>query len=284
MLRLNNETAKPNIHEKLVVESMNEPSDNWYLKLFKKSVLKQTKLKEIVRMLGPIDGMTCLDMGADNGILSYYLRQLGGRWSSADIEDVAIDSIRSIVKTDVYKIDGKSTPFEESSFDAVVIIDFLEHIHTDEQFVEELNRIIKKGGTLIINVPHIKKIPLVHYIRHRLGMTDEQHGHVRPGYTLNQLTELIDRYFEIETYSTYSKFFSEIIDAAIAFAYRLKAKKNGKPGKKGVFVTGRDLNKNARIFNLYSYIYPLVWIISQFDHLLFFTKGYSLIIKARKRT
>jgi len=56
----------------------------------------------------------------------------------------------------------------------------------------------------------------------------------------------------------------------------------GKTTKKGLLVTQEDLRKKAKAFKFYSLIYPLVWLISRLDFLLFFTKGYSLIIQTRK--
>lgn len=61
---------------------------DWPLRLFNKSVLKQRKLREIVDMLGPVDGQHCLDIGGDNGVISYLLRQRGGAWKSADLDEI----------------------------------------------------------------------------------------------------------------------------------------------------------------------------------------------------
>ncbi|GAG58859.1 unnamed protein product, partial [marine sediment metagenome] len=117
---------------------MKHYTNNWHLTLFKKSILKQQKLKAISLFLGRTSGKKCLDIGGDNGIISYFLRERGGEWTSADLEDAAVCSIRALVETNVYKIDGKSTPFANNTFDTVVIIDFLEHISTDALFIEEL--------------------------------------------------------------------------------------------------------------------------------------------------
>lgn len=232
--------------------------------------------------LNSVKGKTCLDLGGDNGVISYHLRSIGGTWCSADLEDEAVDSIKSLVNSNVYKIDGEKTPFNTSFFDAVVIIDFLEHIHTDKSFINELNRIIKPDGALIINVPHIKKISLIKYLRNLLGLTAEKHGHVREGYNITQLKKLIGNKFEVIQYKTYSKFFSELIDTAITFAYTNFRGNRGKQSMKGVLVTEKDFKKNDKLFKIYSVIYPFMWIISKLDCLLFFTEGHSLIIKAKK--
>ena len=110
----------------------------WPVRLFNKSVLKQRKLKEIALLLGETEGLQCLDIGSDNGVISYLLRQRGGRWKSADLDDAAVRSTRELVQSDVYQIDGRRTPFGTDEFDIVVIVDFLEHIQDDLGFVGEL--------------------------------------------------------------------------------------------------------------------------------------------------
>ena len=252
---------------------------NWPIRLFSKSVLKQRKFREVTGLLGPVDNLRCLDIGGDNGVISFLLRQRGGQWASADLDPRSVASIRQLVGSDVYQLSEGRTPFANDSFDRVAIVDYLEHIRDDAAFVEELHRILRSGGEVIINVP-IGRDDLMRHIRLGLGQTDEKHGHVRPGYTLQSLRHLLGECFTIETYHTYSRFFSELIDALLVFAVS-RLKKDGQQSSKGLFVTGQDLKAYARLFKLYSLIYPVVWCISKLDNLLFFTSGYMLIVRAR---
>lgn len=48
----------------------------------------------------------------------------------------------------------ESTPFEDNFFDVVVLNDVLEHTNDKIQTLSELNRIMKKGGVLILSTPH----------------------------------------------------------------------------------------------------------------------------------
>ena len=250
----------------------------WPVALFDKSVLKQTKLKEITQALGATDQLTCLDIGSDNGVISYFLRKRGGTWKSADLDEEAIRSIRELVTGDVYRIDGRRTPFRDNEFDRVVIVDFLEHIESDREFINEMLRVIKPGGALIINVPHIKN-SLLRRFRIAIGQTDEKHGHVRPGYTSTELAGLLGDRFTVVSARTYSKVFSEAIDTLITFVFGL-LKGKGSSSQKGLLVTGRDLSRYQRIFRAYSLIYPLLWFFGKLDLLLFWCTGYMLIVRA----
>ena len=250
------------------------------LRLYNKSILKKAKFSAIVNLLPDLNHKTCLDIGADNGVISYLLRQKGGDWYSADLDAHVVSSIKQMVGSKVVQLDGQQTQFEANTFDLVVIIDFLEHIHTDKDFVSELSRIMKPDAQLIVNVPHDKPNSLIRKLRLCLGLTDEKHGHVRPGYTLQSLEALLGEKFSISQHQTYSRFFVEFYDALISFTFE-KIQKGGESAK-GTVVTAKDMAANQKKFKLFSLIYPFVWLLSKLDNLLFFTSGYSLIVKAKK--
>jgi ubiquinone/menaquinone biosynthesis C-methylase UbiE len=257
----------------------------WPIRLFNKSVLKQRKFKEITTLLGPTHGLHCLDIGSDNGVISYLLRQRGGTWKSADLDAQSVAAIRELVQSEVYQIEGGQTPFQDNEFDRVVIVDFLEHIPNDGECLEELFRVLKPDGELIINVPHIKP-SLLRRFRLAIGQTDEKHGHLRPGYTRETLLALAGERFALEQHKTYSRFFSELIDTLIVHTvYLLKQHKNKKKQQshKGAIVTGQDLSAYKSMFRLYSLIYPIIWIFARLDQLLFWRSGYMLIVRARVR-
>src|SRR5690349_23797619 len=98
--------------------------------------------------------------------------QRGGRWSSADSDPRAVASIRQLVKTDVYQLDGARLPFPGESFDQVVVVDYLEHIEDDRGFARELARVLVPGGRVIVNVPHFQPRSPLNRLRHRIGLTD----------------------------------------------------------------------------------------------------------------
>lgn len=51
--------------------------------------------------------------------------------------------------------DGKRIPFENETFDSVVTTQVFEHIFTPNQFLSEINRVLKPGGKLILTVPFV---------------------------------------------------------------------------------------------------------------------------------
>jgi SAM-dependent methyltransferase len=246
--------------------------------LFRRSILKQQKLAEILSMLGATEGLRCLDLGSDNGVVSLLLRRRGGAWSSADLTDEAVAAIRSLVETSVVRIDGPRLPFPDGAFDRVVVVDMLEHVPDDRIFLSELARVLRPNGVLVVNTPHLKDSPL-RRLRHALGLTDEKHGHLRPGYTEASLAELCRGRFAVERTRTYSRFFTELVDTAINLAVERLGKKSS---PKGMVVTGADLRKHRRLFAVYSLLYPFVWSFSRLDRLIPWASGYMLIARASR--
>jgi ubiquinone/menaquinone biosynthesis C-methylase UbiE len=253
-------------------------AQGWAVRLFRRSVLKQRKLAEIERSLGPTDGLRCLDLGSDNGVISLLLRDHGGRWASADLTDEAVSAIRGLVETDVHATDGRTLPFPDREFDRVVIVDMLEHVPDEAAFAREIARITKPGGRLVVNTPHLKNT-LLRRARHAVGQTDEKHGHLRSGYTPARLQELFAD-FGFETPRTYSRFFSELVDTVINWG----VERLGKRGSaKGLVVTGGDVAKHEKLFRAYSLVYPFVRVVAALDGLIAFVPGYMLIVAATRR-
>ena len=51
--------------------------------------------------------------------------------------------------------DGRTFPFGDGSFDAVICNQVLEHVFEPEAFVEEIARVLKNGGRLLLTVPFV---------------------------------------------------------------------------------------------------------------------------------
>ena len=255
-------------------------SEPWALRLYRKSPLKRDKVGALLSVLGNVEGKRCLDLGSDNGVVSLLLRGQGGSWASGDLTAETVEAIRSLVETDVHLVSGHGLPFSDREFDVLVVADMIEHIEDEGPFVAELARVLKPGGRLIVNTPHARQTWL-RRLRLRLGQTDEKHGHVRPGYTRASLGSLLQEAFDVGETKTYTKAFSETVDAVMQWGLESLGKKGS---KKGVVVTGSDLNRHAKLFAAYRLVFPLIWGFSRFDALLPWNDGYRLLMVATRRS
>jgi SAM-dependent methyltransferase len=68
------------------------------------------------------------------------------------------------IQARIHDLDSGPLPFEDGHFDAVTILMVLEHVFDPFFVVEELSRVTRTGGHLVINVPNIA------FVRHRLTL------------------------------------------------------------------------------------------------------------------
>jgi SAM-dependent methyltransferase len=66
--------------------------------------------------------------------------------------DTGIDSEKK--QADFY-YDGKTFPFNDVEFDSVVTNQVLEHVFTPDEFLNEINRVLKPKGKLLLTVPFV---------------------------------------------------------------------------------------------------------------------------------
>ena len=269
---------------------MERESESWHIALFNKSLLKQAKLKHLLEASGldrgSAEGLRCLDLGSDNGVISYFLRKCGGSWASGDLTKQSVDSITSLVKDDVHLLDPTSLPFANEEFDLVIVVDMLEHVEDDGQLLKEISRTLKPGGRVVLNIPNEKAGSPLKWLRNQIGQTDEAHGHLTSGYSASYIASKLQGVFSIEKEKTYSRFFTELIDTLIVFAYSFVSGKGhgAEEGEvsKGLVVTEGELKKFEKKFKLYTAIYPIVWTFSRLDFLIPFVPGFMRIVTARK--
>ncbi len=89
---------------------------------------------------------TVLDVGCGLGYTVHFLRMLGVDARGLEISEYALESALSAVKPFLKQGDIRSIPYKENSFDLVVTVDVLEHIHQDDLpgAIDECTRVSKK--------------------------------------------------------------------------------------------------------------------------------------------
>jgi 2-polyprenyl-3-methyl-5-hydroxy-6-metoxy-1,4-benzoquinol methylase len=257
----------------------------WHMRLYRKSLHKQAKLRNILSLMPSPGGKGCIDVGGDNGVISYLLRQEGGTWQSVDLTEKAVNSIGQLVGEDqAHLIEDNRLPFDDQVADLIVIIDYLEHVEADEAFAKECHRVLKEDGILLVNVPFRKRMSLIRGIRKILGLTDAMHGHVRPGYSEAELYNVLKNGFDVPKAKTYNKFFIELVDTGVQFLGTFIKSSHDDGGSKGNLIDQEDFSRHIKAFRLYSFIYPFLWLAAKLDFFLFWTQGHSLVVLAHRRS
>jgi len=261
----------------------------WQLRMFQKTLKKKLRLKALKRHLGHIsenDKCLLVTCGDNNGAMNFYLREIGGKWSWADLEARSIQEMSELLGERVLHVSENHLPFSENKFDCVVAIDVHEHLENPNPFTRELWRVAKQGGKVIVTVPNGDETKLATRIKNFIGMTKEKYGHVREGYDIPDLKKLLSAN-GIQPYaeSSFSRFFTEILELSINFLYvNILAKKGKTKVEAGTIApaTRDQLKSIEKTYRMYSLVYPFFWLISKMDVILFGTRGYVVIVEGKK--
>jgi len=100
-----------------------------------------------------VNAKNILDYGCGTGFNLELLRKFGNVWG-VDIEPLAIKYSQSRGFKRVILIDKeKRLPFRDNQFEIITCLDVLEHVDKPDYLLDEFNRILNKGGYLIVFVP-----------------------------------------------------------------------------------------------------------------------------------
>lgn len=106
-----------------------------------------------------------LDLGCESG----YMGALFARENNVVFGDYNAKNLVKI-KGERIVLDGRRLPFKDEVFDYVICADVLEHVEDDEKVLDNIYRVIKRGGEAIITVPAYKSL---------YGAHDKLIGHFR---------------------------------------------------------------------------------------------------------
>lgn len=140
----------------------------------------------IKKYLPKKEGGLLLDMGAGQGEFKDLVESKGYKWVGIDI----------VPNGEVQGGDILNIPFEDNTFDTVLCVDVLEHIKEHHKAMNELYRVLKSDGLLLLHVPNKSQ-------KHILVEPVEQDDHERRGY---DPVELHTMFFDFSRYNTYATF------------------------------------------------------------------------------
>lgn len=98
-----------------------------------------------------------LDIGCSAGYHVRHMARKAKRVVAIDVDRVALEVARRRVKSSrvtFMRYDGDTLPFADASFDAVTMLDVLEHVHDRTTLVSDIVRVLRPGGTWTVTVPY----------------------------------------------------------------------------------------------------------------------------------
>lgn len=100
------------------------------------------------------EGSKVLDVGCNDGEMMKLLRDAKKcDVTGIDISEVALDLARK-KGLNVLNVSAERMPFEDATFDVVVLREVLVHIHEPVKALEEIKRVLKPSGFLLGSAPH----------------------------------------------------------------------------------------------------------------------------------
>jgi 2-polyprenyl-3-methyl-5-hydroxy-6-metoxy-1,4-benzoquinol methylase len=118
-------------------------------KIFKK---RWEKVKSYVKQKG-----TLLDIGCGCGEFLYFAKEDGWSVYGTEISNFSSNYISKMYRIDTISIGNlEDISYPSGFFDVITIWHVLEHLTNPRRTLEEVSRIIKKNGLLVIAVPNFK--------------------------------------------------------------------------------------------------------------------------------
>ncbi len=116
-------------------------------------VFRHAKALEMVEK-----GTNALDVACGDGLLLHALLQKGVSASGVDISEEGVKKCRGKgLDVSVVDIATENLPFQDGTFDTVIMLDVLEHVYAPEELLQEAIRVSRKY--IIISVPNFNSLP-----------------------------------------------------------------------------------------------------------------------------
>jgi SAM-dependent methyltransferase len=94
-----------------------------------------------------------LEIGAGSAPHFNFAKCSYNEYHIAETSDYAEDFHKNNPKVKLLKYDGRNLPYQNETFDRIIISHCLEHILSPEEFIQEMMSKLKKGGVLSISLP-----------------------------------------------------------------------------------------------------------------------------------
>jgi methionine biosynthesis protein MetW len=185
---------------------------SFYEKGYYAGLAPEPRFRKVLQIAARLEAKRFLDIGCGDGSYTLMLKETLKAEEAVGIE-VSAEAIGVLkdkgIKAYQWDIDEEKFPFESDSFDLVYCGEIIEHLFNPDHLLDEVRRVLKPGGKIIITTPNLAGWPnrlslLLGYQPFATSVSPEhegagklmlkgnegQWGHIRV-FTLRALKELI---------------------------------------------------------------------------------------------
>ena len=120
-------------------------------------------------------GKRVLDLGCRSGALTRHFLE-GNSVVGVDVDPAALEKAASLGIEPVQANVEEPLPFDDGSFDAVVVGELLEHLRFPDALVAEIARVLRPGGVVVGSVPNAYRLQSrLRFLRGRPPEDDPTH-------------------------------------------------------------------------------------------------------------
>jgi SAM-dependent methyltransferase len=183
----------------------------------------RAKLRPRIRVVERYaQGGSLLDVGCAGGaFLAALDHRRGWHLQGVELDADSATFARDRLGLDVFSGTLEEAAFPENTFDVITLWDVLEHFHDPRASLDEIFRVLKPGGVVIVSTPNEKSLDARLFGRYWIGLDAPRHLHVFSTETLSDIVARVgfvteDLFCFYGRYTTFALSLSVLFNAHVA--------------------------------------------------------------------
>jgi len=131
--------------------------------------LRWLRLRKVISQIPP--DAEILDVGC--GTKAAFLKTIAPRIKQGVGIDFKVPTTQSGNLKTTQMMLGGVLPFEDDSFDVVTMLAVLEHIEQEKPILQEIHRVLRDNGKLVVTVPSVWSQPVLEFLSYKLKIISE---------------------------------------------------------------------------------------------------------------
>lgn len=152
--------------------------------IFNFSAYVSARYQQVVKLIPHKSQQRILDIGCGDGVLLSFIKN--AKLYGVDLDQTSLDFAATKVNAKFIQAPATKLPFKNNCFDVVLAAEIIEHLTQPKKLIQEVKRVLKPGGYLIITTP----------VKQSGKLTDQLHVQE---FSATELTKLLQTYFQSVT-------------------------------------------------------------------------------------